>query len=94
MFPWYFQKRLGPPIHFQTSQPRHTNHAQSQLSKSMGYEKHDISKTIGIEDSSNIDNIDNRVTLIGVLCNEPLSTLADPDLAERGGGCLGILIKR
>ena len=47
----YFQKYLGPPTQFQRSHPSDSDHTQSQLSKSMGYGKHDISKSINIEDS-------------------------------------------
>ena len=39
------------PLRFMRSQPSDFDHTQSQLSKSMGYGKHDISKSINIEDS-------------------------------------------
>ena len=39
----HFQKYFGPPTQFQRSYPSDSDHTQSQLSKSMGYEKHDIS---------------------------------------------------
>ena len=47
----HFQKYLDPPTQFQRSHPFDFDHPQSQLSKSMGYGKHDISKSINIEDS-------------------------------------------
>ena len=44
------KKYLGPPTQFQRSHPSDSDHTQSQLSKSIGYGKHVISKSIYIED--------------------------------------------
>ena len=71
MFPWnLFRKIFGSTHSIPEEPPPDSDHTQSQLSKHMGYGKHDISKSRNIEDSIFL----HRVILVGDLCNEPLSS--------------------